>query len=55
MQKSRFRKIKIGQLPGDLPPSEYRKFPSMKSVIKRKTRRQLKEQEEAEIKLGLIQ
>jgi hypothetical protein len=47
--KSRHKKIKIGQLPGDLPPEQYREFPSMKAVIARKTRRQLKRQEIKEL------
>ena len=54
MKKSRYKRVKVGQLPGDLPPQEYKDFPGTKDIIKRKTRRQLAEEAEREVENAIL-
>jgi hypothetical protein len=46
-----YRKIKMGQTPGDLPPEKRKDFdtPGAREVVRRKTKSQLREQERVEI------
>lgn len=49
---ARYKKIKMGHTPGDLPPERLKKFPTAgaKEVVRKKTRAQQREQKKKAIK-----